>query len=198
MFEGPIALPEVDIPAFSWVACRNPMCANYGKPFDPEDPEYTEPTADRHYKRSRVPGRCVCRYCEKSFGPKVNVAVRPIVRYFLSHSLPFATCPDETCSNYGINVFENFSRPGSAIRRRYGRDREHQVRCLGCPPEDRRYVSLGTAFSMGRNNEVDRTISAIRRSILMGTKKRRTVFFDDMEDANYLGRLRRMGARLQD
>ena len=174
------------------------MCANFGKPFDPDDPESTVPNADRHYTLSRVPGRCVCRYCEKSFGPKVNDSIRPIVRYFLSLSLPFATCPDETCSNYGVNVFEHYARPGSAIRRRYGRSREHQVRCLGCPPENRRHVGLGTPFSMGRNSEVDRTIAAIRRSVLVGTKKRRTVFFDDIEDANYLGRLRRMGARVQD
>ena len=201
MVDASIALPEFGLPEFSWAACRNPMCANFGIPFDPNDPaEYPAPKTDRHYVPGKAPERLACRNCGASFGFKPNEAIRPIARYFHSLSLPFATCPDENCVNSGTNVFEHFSRPGSRIRRRYGRNNDHQVRCLGCKSEKKRYryVTLGTAFSSGRNAEVYRTIDAVRRAIFAGTKKRRTVFLDQIKDATYFGRLRRMGALLQD
>ena len=93
-----VDLPEVGRVGVSWVMCRNPMCPNFGIAYDPNNPfKRKNASGDIRYKDRKSEGRFECRYCAQSFSPKSNQAVRPVVRYYLSLSLPFATCPEQTC-----------------------------------------------------------------------------------------------------
>ena len=76
-------------------------------------------------------GECTCRYCGQSWLLHSNRAVRAIARYYLSLSLPFADCSNESCANHGKNVFEHWSNRRSASRA-YRRLKKHLVLCRAC------------------------------------------------------------------
>ena len=112
-------IETVDLPEFglsvSWAMCRNPMCANFGIHFEGEIPEGRKQVSDDRYYvrlskglRGRTVGEMQCRYCGQSSRLASNEAIRPIARYFLSLSLPFADCPNTDCSNHGVNLFEHW------------------------------------------------------------------------------------------
>ena len=148
---APIHLPEFN-QTFSWAMCRNAMCENFGLHYTGELPNNNNlETEDDHY-RLEMDGTMHCNRCEASFELKSNEAVRPIARYFLSLSLPFADCnnqvPDNAaacidpynvklvkCANHGYNVFEHFFDHGfdKRSRSRYRRaGKEHRVSCDAC------------------------------------------------------------------
>ncbi len=79
-----------------------------------------------------VVGEIECRYCGQTSRLLSNRAVRPIARYYLSLSMPFADCPDPKCANHGINLFENWTSRSSRSARYYRRENEHLARCRAC------------------------------------------------------------------
>ena len=158
----PVTLPAFGL-AVNWAMCRAPMCVNFGVDLDLELPDGSSQVKGVRYtlKRDTRPsgemtGTIVCGYCGQSAKLHSNHAIRPIARYFLSLSLPFADCSEPSCSNHGINVFEHWGQkrggrqPYRPIRGRVGgrlRTREHMVRCSD--PGCRRGVTLGTASGVG-------------------------------------------------
>ncbi len=108
---------EIDLPefghSFSWATCRNPMCKNFGVPYNGELPVGNQKSAadkdDDNHERYRLSaeGRFCCKHCDQSFVLKSNRALRPIAQYYLSLSLPFATCQNVKCDAHGFNVFEH-------------------------------------------------------------------------------------------
>ncbi len=83
---------------------------------------------DKRY-RLEANGRLHCKYCGQSFGVKSNQALRPIARYYLSLSLPFADCPNEDCDHHGLNVFEHYD-PRHRPYYRAGSD--YRAGCKAC------------------------------------------------------------------
>ena len=188
----PVALPECGVPKFSWSMCRNPMCENFGVHFDPDEHRViNDRFGDANYI---VSGHLlICRYCGQNIAPHSNEAVRPIARYFLGLSLPFATCPNSHCTNYGINVFEHYRPTGTGHTRHYRkRNSPHSVTCSRCGS----HVTLGEALDLGENREVRRTVEAILLNVLKNVRKRRTIFYDEMWTSAYYSRLRKAGAIL--
>ena len=128
------------------------MCPHFGIEFEGEIPEGRKQVSDDRYTvrlgsgaRGRPIATIQCRYCGQSAQLKSNRAIRPIARYFLSLSLPFADCPDPECENHGINVFENWTETGSGRPRHYRRNRgKKTVRCSAC----------GKTFSLGTPRNV--------------------------------------------
>ena len=111
---APVWLPEFGL-SVSWAMCRNPMCANFGAHFEGEIPVGRKQTSDERYyvrvipgARGRPTGVIQCRYCGQSAQLASNRAIRPVARYFLSLSLPFADCPNRDCQNHGVNLFEHW------------------------------------------------------------------------------------------
>ena len=107
-------IESADVPEFgtsvNWGMCRNPMCESFGIPFEGEIPDGHKQASDERYhlrivigSRDRRGGVIQGRYCGQSAQLHSNRAVRPIVRYFLSLSLPFADCPNPDC---GIHVVD--------------------------------------------------------------------------------------------
>ena len=173
MSVAPIELPEFGT-TISWIACRNTMCANFGICYEGNPPGQSS-VSDRHLKLSAIDKgrvRATCRECGQSFFILANRSIRAIARYFLSQSLPFADCPDDTCSNHGINIYER--------RRAYGRaSDEDSVRCRGKKPYDvdadktrtcKKSFSLGEPFRLPKTksdpdgNEI--TLKNVRRKRL--------------------------------
>ena len=219
-------IESVDLPEFglsvNWAMCRNPMCANFGIRFEGEIPEGRRQTANEHYyfrvvpaARGRPVGVLHCRNCGQSAQLASNGALRPVARYFLSLSLPFADCPNTQCQNHGINLFEHW-REGRG-KGPYRRLHEHQARCRACG----KVFSFGTPHSVMRKppDEADkprteaeqrsaerkkiRDVRAVWRNILEGVRAKRTVT-DTLEImlglpfGNYYTQLENMGARLQE
>ena len=86
------------------------MCDHFGVPYTGPVPEQDGKAAHDDHYQLEADGSMRCKYCGMSFGLKSNKAVRPIARYFLSLSLPFADCSNIDCDNHGLNVFEHFVR----------------------------------------------------------------------------------------
>ena len=148
MKTAPVYMPEFDR-AFSWAMCRNVLCDNFGIPFERPVNESGEPLT-HHNERYRLDkdDTLRCKFCKQSFELKSNAAVRPIARLFLSLSLPFADCPDDTCENHGYNVYEHYFPPKSPYRskKRYRRgDGEHNATCVKC----RRKFAIGEPLRIG-------------------------------------------------
>ena len=135
-----------------------------------------------------------CKYCGHSFKPKSNETIRTLARYYLSLSLPFATCSDANCPNYGINVFEKYARVGSPYPRHYRKQREDTAFCRSCESN----VTVGVSRALRRSPKAKTAVRTILTNVQLGVKKRRTVHFAKMSSGAYYSRLHRIGARLQD
>ena len=60
-----------------------------------------------------------CRVCGQQHELHAPASIRPLARRFLGQCLPFATCPEESCVNHGVNVFENYGKIGGARKGLY-------------------------------------------------------------------------------
>ena len=193
-------IEAADLPEFglsvSWAMCRNPMCANFGIPFEGEIAKDRRQASDERYTirvipdtRGRPVGEIRCRYCGQSSRLASNKAIRPIARYFLSLSLPFADCPNTDCANHGVNLFEHWGDAGS-----YRQVSEHTAACDRCGTS----IGLGTA----RRVRNDRRTKAVWRNVLQGMRS--GISIADAEDiweidrGKYRRSLVRIGARLRD
>ena len=179
--------------------CRNPMCKNFGEPFEPG-------TSRKHgsrYKYSPANERFVCKYCKQASTARSNRAIRPIVRHFLSESIPFADCPKAWCDNHGVNVFENFKRNSKSSP--YRIHLKDAVFCRPCEArkEDKKTVQLGERRSVG-NPEVEipgvraKAVPFIIMAFRLGARMRRAMFESQLDPDKYYTHLRRIGARLKD
>ena len=197
LFMQPVQLPEFNR-SFNWAMCRNTWCPHFGVAYTGEVPAPgAAPRHDDHYRLDEA-GRLRCKYCGLSFGLKSNRAVRPVARYFLSLSLPFADCPDETCENHGINVYEHYA-PRDDVRRagrRYGREGEYRARCAACQGR----ISLGEALGLSAGRATSRSLTAILRSVLTQQTVTNVLetYCPGLGASAYYARLARAGARLRD
>lgn len=207
----PVYLPEFGL-VFSWAMCRNPRCPNFGVHFEGECPAGGVQVSDGRYtvvtgtdSQGRRFGEIRCRSCRRVSRLASNAEIRPIARYFLSLSLPFADCPDAECENHGANLFEHWVEPGTGQRPRYQRDWAHAARCIPCVEKAALAaqplpapIVLGTA-----RRAAYRPQTRVRwRAILDGLRARRPgadrVDLMGMKIASYYGSLARIAARLRD
>lgn len=142
----------------------------------------------------------VCKsHCKRSFTPKFNQALRPVLQHFLSLSLPFVACSTPDCRNFGKNVFEYYGAPHRLYRERKGKHRVHDVVCRGC----QKGLTLGKPLRLRLREDTPGILDAILFAFLLGAKKRRTVhfaqmFFPKLNDRGYYRALCRIGDRLGD
>lgn len=193
----PVFLPEYG-QAVSWAMCRNPACVNFGLPYGGPALSNQRVVSDQRYRIVARGGRIECKDCRQSFTLKSNQAIRPLARYCLQLSLPFADCPNSSCSNHGINVFENYVTKGDAAAKRlawpYRRLDEHRVGCRSCGARFR----LGEPLHLARNRAMRLTV----RQLIQGVQAKRsisdTIDQTRMSTSSYYSRLKRASARLRD
>ena len=207
---SPISIPELGRESVTWAMCRNPMCRNFSVPYRPKETCHpADLTSDANYRIAAKAQRTLaCRYCGQRFKTGSNEAIRPVARYFHSLSLPFATCPDPGCENYGVNVYENYVPRGRPWSRpaHYHKGGEHNVRCAKC--REKKSVYLGESLGLSKNSEVVKSCERIIEGVLLGVKKRRVIARRNMRvspsdknlpkinTGNYYNRLHRSAARL--
>ena len=117
--------------------CLNRMCVNFGQHYGTEPG--SDGSTDSRYEltdgtEDGVPvKKIVCRYCGGERALHAARSIRPIARYFLAESLPFADCLEEDCENHGVNVFEVMGRNGRGRRLRvpYTKNGPLRVHCNG-------------------------------------------------------------------
>ena len=185
------SLPELNVQSVSWASCRNPMCENFALPLVNQGGE------DERYSVEEVGDatKVRCRSCRQTVTPHPNQAVRPVARYFLSLSLPFAACPDSACPNYGANVFESYWPHRKILaNRRYRKNRETAARCRGCGAN----VTVGESLALhGSLAEQRSSADEVVKGVLTGTRAGHTRWWHGINGNTYQARLFRVGARLQ-
>ena len=225
---APVWLPEFDMHV-SWAMCRNPMCSNFGVYFENEIPKGRNQVSDDLHcvriatrDKGQPVGEIQCRVCKQSARLASNRAIRPIARYFLSLSLPFAACPKPDCVNHGVNLFEHW---GESIGRknRYRRVREHGARCNEC--EDQTSFPIGAILGQSaaprpekqKKEEIKqkkkkvvtlkekrrfRDLREVCQAVIDGARTSRsvtdTIEISGIGTGNYYRYLERIGSRLRD
>ena len=205
----PVHLPEFDL-SVGWAMCRNAMCRNFGIQY--AGPAHGEDTwlSDGRYEINPRTGKFRCGYCGNSFDLNSNRAIRKLARYFLSLSVPFATCPQSGCPHFGRNVFEHHSDDRSDRGRPYRRYQDDRMLCRA--HSDKRVTfSLGEPWHLDRGPK--RETPADRNKRRRGTMKKLrqkikgamyyrsvSMIVEDFEgDADtYYTQVRRAGRRLRD
>ena len=196
-------LPEFGL-SVSWAMCRNPMCANFGIPFEGEVHGERKRAADENYivqvtpgPRGHPVGVIVCRCCGQRSRLASNRAIRPIARYFLSLSLPFADCPNAQCRNHGVNLYETWEEDARA--RPYRRTGEHTARCNRCGTEPgSRPILLGTARRAADRPETRQRWRDILDALQAARPTVDTAESLGISTATHHRHLARIGARLGD
>ena len=195
-------LPEFGV-AVNWAMCRNAMCPNFGIPFEGYIPKGRKRTSgDRCQIRvtpgahGRPVGETRCRYCGQSSRLASNKAVRPIARYFLSLSLPFADCPNAECQNHGVNLYETWDE--DARVRPYRRTGEQSARCNRCETETASSIVLGTARKAANHPKTQQRWRGIIDALRAGRSIADTTESLGLSNTAYHRHLARIGARLGD
>ena len=183
--------------------CRNAMCPNFGIPFEGYIPKGRKRTSDDRCQirvtpgaHGRPVGETRCRYCGQSSRLASNKAVRPIARYFLSLSLPFADCPNTECQNHGVNLFETWDE--DARVRPYRRTGEHTARCNRCETETASSIVLGTARKAVDHPKTQQRWRGIIDALRAGRSVADTTEYLGISNTTYHRHLARIGARLGD
>ena len=202
-------LPEFGLEV-SWAMCRNTMCPNFGIPFEGEIAPGRQHASDKRYAvrlilgaRGRPVGVIECYGCGQISRLASNRAIRPIARYFLSLSLPFADCPNTDCQNHGVNLFESWGADSKA--RPYRRTREHSARCKRCGAKTASgarhgapSILLGTARQAADGSETRRYWPKILDALNASRSIADTTDLLGISHSGYLRHLARLGARLSD
>ena len=190
---APVELPEFG-QAVSWLMCRNGMCPNFGRHYGgPEPNPGGGAVRDGRYRVDLRACRLHCKFCGQSFGFKSNLCVRPLARYFLSLSLPFADCPSLGCRNHGFNVFEHFAKHGGTDRR-YRRTGASRVACRSCGSRFR----LGEALHIVQSRSAKQSVKGILDGVRTGDSVTEAVERLGVGVGTYYDRLERGAARLRD
>ena len=196
---SPVFLPEFG-QTVSWAMCRNPACTNFGLPYEGGLLGDRKAVADGRYRiePNKSSASLRCNRCRKSFTLKSNRAIRPLARYFLQLSLPFADCPNPDCSHHGLNVFENYLPPGEPAAkgrvRAYRRQDEHRVACRKCGTKFR----LGEALHLGRSAAMEEIVTEVVQGIQDGRQLSKTIERIKIPISSYYSYLKRATARLRD
>ena len=206
-----VYLPEFEM-AVSWAMCRNPRCPNFGILFEGEPREGRKQVFDQRYaiemgrdRQGGTFGKIQCRGCGQASGLASDRAVRPVARYYLGLSVPFADCPNEACDNHGANLFEHWGPWDGGQPVRYRREREHGAGCMPCIEAAESAgiprpgpIVLGTA----RRTSYSPATRVRWAAILASLRDRRPgagrVDLMGIKAASYYGGLRRIAARLRD
>ena len=161
---APVRLPELGGMQVSFAMCVNRMCANFGRHYGTEL-RSDGATAARYDKDSRYEilprkknqKKLKCRYCGAERKLHSARSLIPVIRAFLSESLPFVDCGNADCENYGRNAYESMSR---RRRRRAAGSPYHvngdylkcqgKVRSTGQPCESS--ITLGIPYEQGRDD----------------------------------------------
>ena len=160
----PVDLPEFGV-SVGWAMCRNAMCPNFGIQYAGPAPAGAE-IADDRYTINTVEGQLTCRYCDDSFKLNSNRAIRTLARHFLSLSLPFATCPNPACENFGRNAFEHHPTERRVRGRPYRRQRgEYRMRCRLCRDKASTFP-LGEALHLVRSPAAKKRLRGIIRGAM--------------------------------
>ncbi len=195
-----VFLPEFGLDV-TWAMCRNPMCDNFGSPFEGDIPEGKKHVSDARYsvRRARNPrgylgAEIACRACGQHSRLISNRAIRPIARYFLSLGLPFADCPNEDCSNHGVNLFEHWPLPieGPGAYRPTG---WHTARCNACGTAG---IVLGTARRAVDHPKCSVRWRGILDAVQAGRSLAHTLESLNISRATFERHLTRLGRRLND
>ena len=204
---APVHLPEFGV-EISWAMCRNSCCPNFGVPYQgPSEPGHGTISGDVG-RIKPADGKYQCKACEQSFDLKSNRAIRQIARYFLSLSIPFADCDDPACLNHGVNVFENYTRPGVHVGiwpnqasseapkkgRRYRRKDEYNVLCRGCEGG----VNLGTARRVKKGDKAEAQCEELLIAMARKEHVSDTFNLGDMGAGQIYSRQSRVAGRLRD
>ena len=206
-----VYLPEFAM-AMSWAMCRNPQCLNFGVRFEGELGESENPVYGQRYAieidkgpRGEAFGTIQCRSCGQVSELASNRAVRPVARYFLGLSLPFADCANEACGNHGANLFEHWQPSDKGLPRRYLREREHGARCVDCvevaeatPGLRPAPIVLGTARHTSYSPATRERWAGILTSLRGRSPGAAAVDLMGIKTASYYGGLRRIASRLRD
>ena len=191
---APVSFPEFGT-STSWLMCRNALCLNFGVHYDgPSPEECARSVSDARYRLDLAAQRVKCRHCNLSFQMLPNLPVRPLARYFLSLSLPFADCPNPKCANHGFNLFENCSPKDAPGVRRYRWSAGHQAVCRACQGR----FMVGEALHVTRAKTVRRSISAIMENVRMGVSVTKTTEAKRIATGTYYANLLRFGPRIRD
>ena len=196
----PVYLPEFDL-SVGWAMCRNSMCPNFGIQYDGPAPDGPGEIKDGRYTIDPIEGNFHCEYCGLSFTLNSNRAIRVLARYFLSLSIPFDTCPNKECENYGRNVFEHHP-PGRHRGRPYWvRDAgKHRISCRRCrkPDGKEQTFTVGSPLGITRN----RTTKQRLRGIIRGAMYYRSLsmIIEDVRvsEDTYYTQLKDAGERLRE
>ena len=200
-------LPEFGV-GVNWAMCRNPMCPNFGIPFEgdiPKELRWTPLNCDEIQVtpggRGRPAGKIICWYCDQVSRLASNKAVRPIARYFLSLSLPFADCPNAECQNHGVNLYETWDE--DARVRPYRRTGEHTARCNRCGTQPRSpggspSIVLGTARKAADQPKTQQRWRGILDALQAGRSIADATEYLGISDTTCRRHLARLGARLGD
>ena len=179
--------------------CRNPACENFGLPYQGPPLGDQKAVSDDRYRIEVGAGRIRCKSCGMSSTLKCNRAIRPLARYYLGQSLPFADCPSPHCANHGMNVFENYfppDDPGAKRRNRLYRkqDNDHRVACRACGSRFR----LGNALHLSQTRATKRQIVRLMEGVRARRSVGDTIEVTETPTSSYYSRLWRMAVRLRD
>ena len=191
---APVSFPEFGT-STSWLMCRNALCPNFGVHYDgPSPEECARSVSDARYWLDLKAKRVKCRHCNLSFQMLPNLPVRPLARYFLSLSLPFADCPNPKCANHGFNLFENCPPKDASGVRRYRWSAGRQAVCRACQGR----FMVGEALHVTRAKTVRKSFGAIMEGVRMGVSVTKTTEAKGIAIGTYYAHLLRCGARIQD
>ena len=179
--------------------CLNPMCAQFGAFFGPED---LPGSPARRYEV--IQGKSVrlrCRGCGQSGGLHAQASLRAVARHFLSESFPFADCANEECPNHGCNAFEHFGQRTGSGRARYRQHDQHRLICNACTQAGRKPASFAIGVSSGLSGDKRKVrrdvrwiIASVREHLPVTTV--RGLF--GIRVGNYYRRLFRIAPRIGD
>ena len=188
----PLSLPELGGFELTWAFCRNRMCRNfgvlYGAAAEP-DPHYSCRPATQGGEITGLD----CRWCGAYIRLYPPASVKPLVRHFLRQSIPFATCPNESCENYTVNAFAHFwgrpNRPG----RPYKVVNPAALKCNLC----KRTFPLGTARVLRDTRKIRIGVTQLLHSV--GEARSVTdARGSGIPVSTYYRRLHRSASRLRD
>ena len=203
MSVAPIELPEFGV-TFSWITCRNTMCANFGICYDGRRKPGQRSVSNQHFTLSAIDAkdrvRATCRECNQSFYVLANRSIRAIARYFLSQSLPFSDCPHSSCSNHGINIYEQYR-----AYRQTNKDNAHRASCKGSRSDVdadkkqrcKKTFSLGESFALTKTETPQKTLRDVYTGIFLVANISRRIDYAGIAAGTYYTHAHKIGARIQ-
>ena len=195
----PVYLPEFDF-SVGWAMCRNSMCPNFGIQYDGPAPDGTGEITDGRYTIDPVEGNFRCEYCDLAFTLNSNRAIRTLARHFLSLSIPFDTCPNDECENYGRNIFEHHP-PGRRRGRPYWvKDAEkHRMLCQQCrkPDGKEQTFTVGSPLGITRTPATKKRLRGIIRGAMYYRSLSMIVEDVQVSEDTYYTQLKAAGERLR-